>query len=204
MITLGPTLTPHGRLLLAPVDDAPGLPPDLARTIEESFARGSGHGILQLGAGEAGRPRSLQPRREQERPRWLKTMVDAGEIYHPLRWSPAEAFQLLTDLPLLESAGIVVRVPGTWRAHRPSRPQVSATVGGKTPSGLGADALLDFQMEVTLDGERLTAAEIKTLLASSDGLHFIRGRSAEFGIENQEFGIRTRIPAGCAFQIPNS
>ena len=22
---------------------------------------------------------------------WLKTMVDAGEIYHPLRWTPAEA-----------------------------------------------------------------------------------------------------------------
>src|SRR5580765_1148022 len=106
-------------------------------------------------------------------------MVDAGEIYHPLRWSPAEAFQLLTDLPLLESAGIVVRVPGTWRANRPPRPQVSATVGGKTPSGLGAGALLDFQMEVTLDGERLTAAEIEKLLASSDGLHFVHGRWVE-------------------------
>src|SRR5215212_6277288 len=34
---------------------------------------------------------------------WLKTMVDAGEIYHPLRWTPAEAFQLLTDTPRLEA-----------------------------------------------------------------------------------------------------
>ena len=51
---LGPILTPHGRLLLAPVDDAPALPPDLSRRIEESFARGSGHGLLQLGAGEVG------------------------------------------------------------------------------------------------------------------------------------------------------
>ena len=32
-----------------------------------------------------------------------------------------------------------------------------ATVGGKPPSGLGTDALLDFQMDVTLDGEPLTA-----------------------------------------------
>jgi non-specific serine/threonine protein kinase len=121
----------------------------------------------------------LPVQRAAEQCTWLKTMVDAGEIYHPLRWSPAEAFQLLTDLPILESAGIVVRVPGTWRANRPPRPHVSATVGGKTPSGLGADALLDFQMEVTLDGERLTAAEIKKLLASSDGLHFVRGRWVE-------------------------
>ena len=50
--------------------------------------------------------------------------------------------------------------------NRPARPQVTATVGGKAPSQLGIDALLDFQMEVTLDGETLTAAEIKQLLAA--------------------------------------
>ena len=46
--------------------------------------------------------------------------------------------------------------PAAWRGNRPPRPQVTATVGGKPPSGLGTDALLDFRMEVTLDGERLT------------------------------------------------
>ena len=87
---------------------------------------------------------------------WLKTMVEAGEIYHPLRWTPAEAFQLLTDVPRLEAAGVIVRVPTAWRANRPPRPQVTATVGGKPPSGLGTDALLDFKMGVSLDGEPLT------------------------------------------------
>ena len=53
------------------------------------------------------------------------------------------------------------------------------TVGGKPPSGLGKEALLDFRMEVTLDGERLTAAEIAQLLAASDGLHLVRGRWVE-------------------------
>ena len=110
---------------------------------------------------------------------WLKAMVDEGEIFHPLRWSPADAFQLLTDLPRLEAAGVVVRVPATWRANRPLRPQVSATVGGKPPSGLGKDALLDFHMGVTLDGDSLTAAEIAHLLAASDGLHLVRGRWVE-------------------------
>jgi non-specific serine/threonine protein kinase len=89
---------------------------------------------------------------------WLKRMVEAGEIYHPLRWTPAEAFQLLTDVPRLEAAGVVVRVPTAWRANRPPRPQVTATVGGKPPSGLGTDALLDFKMGVSLDGEPLTCS----------------------------------------------
>ncbi|MBI3492059.1 MAG: SNF2 helicase-associated domain-containing protein, partial [Acidobacteria bacterium] len=117
---------------------------------------------------------------------WLKTMVDAGEIYHPLRWTPAEAFQLLTDVPRLESAGVIVRVPTAWRANRPPRPQVTGTVGGKAPSGLGKDALLDFKMGVTLDGEPLTEGEIDKLLAASNGLHLVRGRWVE--VDREKLG----------------
>ena len=121
----------------------------------------------------------LPVQRASETCAWLKTLVDAGEIFHPLRWTPQEAIQLLRDVPQLESAGVVVRMPATWRANRPPRPQVSAQIGGKAPAGLGQDALLDFQMEVTLDGERLTAAEIRDLLAKSDGLAMVRGRWVE-------------------------
>ena len=48
---------------------------------------------------------------------WLKTMVDAGEIFHPLRWSPQQAVQFLKDVPALESAGVVVRMPASWRMN---------------------------------------------------------------------------------------
>jgi non-specific serine/threonine protein kinase len=114
---------------------------------------------------------------------WLKTMVDAGEIYHPLRWTPTDARQLLTDVPQLEAAGVVVRMPASWRGNRPPRPRVTGTVGGKPPSGIGQAALLDFHMEVTLDGESLTAAEIRELLAQSDGLALVRGRWVELDRE---------------------
>ena len=110
---------------------------------------------------------------------WLRAMVDAGEVFHPLRWTAAEAYQFLTDVPRLEAAGIVVRTAGVWRSGRPPRPQVRVTVGGKAPSLLGQDALLDFSMELTLDGERLSAAEIKKLLAGTDGLQLIRGHWVE-------------------------
>ena len=110
---------------------------------------------------------------------WLHTMVEAGEIYHPLRWTAAEAFQFLTDVPKLEAAGIVVRAPSAWKTGRPPRPKISASVGGRVPSVLGKDALLDFQVELTLGEERLTAAEIRALLKGSDGLQFLRGRWVE-------------------------
>src|SRR6266704_7067876 len=110
---------------------------------------------------------------------WLKRMVDAGEIFHPLRWTPQQALQFLREVPALESAGVLVRVPASWRMNRPARPQVKATIGGNAPSQLGMDALLDFRMEVTLDGESLSKAEIKRLLAHSDGLALIRGKWVE-------------------------
>ena len=110
---------------------------------------------------------------------WLKAMVDAGEVYHPLRWSPAQALAFLKDVPALEGAGVVVRMPASWSKNRPARPQVKVTVGGKPPSHLGMDALLDFRMEVTLDGETLSKADIKRLLAQSEGLAFIRGQWVE-------------------------
>ena len=117
--------------------------------------------------------------RAAERCPWLKAMVDAGEIYHPLRWSPGQALAFLKDVPALESAGVVVRMPASWSKNRPAHPQVKATVGGKMPSQVGMDALLDFRMEVTLDGETLSTAEVKRLLAQSDGLALVRGKWVE-------------------------
>jgi non-specific serine/threonine protein kinase len=86
---------------------------------------------------------------------------------------------IMKDVPALESAGVVLRMPASWRMNHPARPQVKATVGGNAPSQLGMDALLDFRMEVTLEGESLSKAEIKRLLAHSDGLVLIRGKWVE-------------------------
>jgi superfamily II DNA or RNA helicase len=138
---------------------------------------------LQEYAGARNRERLLSLllpiQRAAEHCAWLKAMVDAGEIFHPLRWSSQQALQFLRDMPALESAGVAVRMPASWRMNRPARPQVKATIGGRAPSQMGMDALLDFRMEVTLDGEKLSAAEIKRLLAHSDGLALIRGKWVE-------------------------
>src|SRR5713101_277441 len=283
-VSLAPTLTPHGRLALVQVADAPFLDPELAQRLRDAFGRGTGHGLLQLGADEVGtalppvfsywrefgagyvtalctqadtdvplqKARIPAPpltelsrlvmavppmtgaeyltaeilqafwqeldaafgielaeskcgvpdflkrrnpawnlvgrvhfnlaenRKDQEAPfaflatyttrlsahakaqhlplgqalreyagaankdrllslllpvqrasevcPWLKAIVDAGEIFHPLRWTPREAMQLLKDVPQLESAGVVIRMPAAWKASRPPRPRVTGRV----------------------------------------------------------------------------
>ena len=70
----------------------------------------------------------LPVQRAAEQCAWLKAMVDSGEIFHPLRWTPQDAFALLRDAAILETAGIVLRMPARWRAGRPARAQVRATL----------------------------------------------------------------------------
>ena len=124
----------------------------------------------------AGRSRSqllsllLPVQRAAEHCAWLRQMVDDGGIYHPLRWTAAKAYRFLGDLAQLEAAGIVVRTPSVWRSGRPARPVVKASVGERAPSLLGRDALLDFKVAVSLEGELLSAAELSELLKRGDGL----------------------------------
>ena len=120
---------------------------------------------------------------------WLRPMVDEGEIYHPLRWTPGEAARLLTSVPDLERAGVMVRMPPSWRANRPPRPKVTGTVGARKPSALGLEGVLDFQMDVTLDGETLTEKEIAALLSGTDSLVLLRGQWVEVDRERLERSI---------------
>ena len=121
----------------------------------------------------------LPVQRAAEHCEWLREMVENGDIYHPLRWTAAEALRFLGDLSQLEAAGIVTRMPGVWKSGKPARPVVKTNIGTRPPSLLGQEALLDFSMEVCLDGESLSAAELKALLKSGDGLQLIRGRWVE-------------------------
>src|SRR5260370_16483624 len=52
MMTLEPVLTPHGLLTLRQTAQAPALEPDQGLRLEKAFLRGSGHGLLWLGADE--------------------------------------------------------------------------------------------------------------------------------------------------------
>jgi non-specific serine/threonine protein kinase len=138
---------------------------------------------LQEYAGPSNRKRLvalLTPIRDAaERLPWVQELVETSEIYHPLAWTPAEAHRLLRDITALEASGLIVRIPNWWKADRPPRPQVSVKVGSQQAASLGADALLDFSVNLTLGGERLSEAERRELLSASGGLLRLRGQWVE-------------------------
>jgi superfamily II DNA or RNA helicase len=120
----------------------------------------------------------LQPiHRAAERISWVKEMVEAGDIYSPLAWTPADAYRLLKDVPTLEESGLIVRVPDWWNASRPPRPVVSITVGNSTK--ISTHALLDFSVTVTFDGQPLDEKELRAILESSGGLVALKGKWVE-------------------------
>jgi non-specific serine/threonine protein kinase len=134
-------------------------------------------------AGAGNRPRLLallEPvQRAATRSPLLRDLVDSGDVYRPLALMPEDAYRFLKDIPVFEESGVVVRVPDWWAAKRPPRPQVEVTVGSRAPAGVGTDAILDFDVRVTLDGQTLTTAEIAQVAASSDGLALVRGKWVE-------------------------
>ncbi len=110
---------------------------------------------------------------------WVRELVESGDIYQALAWTPAEAYRFLRDVPALEAGGLAVRIPDWWKAARPPRPQVSVRVGEQKRAALGADALFDFSVALSLDGQPLTDAEKKELLSSAPGLMRLRGQWIE-------------------------
>ncbi|MBU4316957.1 MAG: DEAD/DEAH box helicase [Proteobacteria bacterium] len=108
---------------------------------------------------------------------FVKELVDSGDIFHPLAWTPAEAYRVLKNAPLLEESGLLVKLPDWWR-KRP-RPRVSVSIGEKSQSRFGMDAMLDFKVRLTLGDDSLTEKEWRDILASEDGLAYVKGQWVE-------------------------
>lgn len=141
----------------------------LGRALQEYAGAGNRDMLLGL---------LLPVNRAAENSPWLRSLVDSGAVFRPLAWTPADAHQFLRNIPVFEAAGIVVRVPDWWKPHQPPRPQVTVNVG-KSASGMGLDAMLDFDVSLSLDGEMLTDDEWQVLMAAGDGLVRLKGRWVE-------------------------
>lgn len=109
-------------------------------------------------------------------------LIQTGDIFHPLVWLPNEAFAFLQEIPTYEQAGLHVQVPNWWR-KKTRRPKVAATIGGKKKGNMGLNTLLDFKLDVVIDGHALTAKELAELLAGEDGLVILRGQWVEIDRE---------------------
>lgn len=104
--------------------------------------------------------------------------VDRGELFHPLRLTAEEAFQILKDVPKIEETGIICRIPNWWKKNACG---VSMTVnlGEEKPVFLGMDTVLGMRPELTVDGVPLSREEIESLLGQTEGLALLKGKWVE-------------------------
>jgi non-specific serine/threonine protein kinase len=109
----------------------------------------------------------------------VRQLLDTRGLFGAQAWSVRQAHQFLLDVPRIEAAGVVVRVPDWWNAKQPPRPQVRVSIGQQPAGQLNMDSLLDFTAELALDGEPLTDREREELLQGSEGLVLLRGRWVE-------------------------
>jgi len=107
----------------------------------------------------------------------VKELVDSGDLYQPLAWTPREAYRFLKDAPVLEESGILVRLPDWWK-KRP-RPRVGVTIGDAKQKKFDAKGMLDFKVQLALGDQQLSEAEWRELMAADDGLVMLRGQWVE-------------------------
>ncbi len=122
----------------------------------------------------------LEPvKRAAERSELIRELLDSKALFAPQAWSIKQAHRFLTESLKIEESGVVVRLPNWWSSRTPPRPRVSVSIGQKPGGSLALGEMLDFQVDLALDGEPLTSAERKQLMAATEGLVFLRGKWVE-------------------------
>ncbi|MCF8063071.1 MAG: DEAD/DEAH box helicase [Deltaproteobacteria bacterium] len=158
LATYAPYLSRDGRVQYRP----------LGKALQEYAGAGNRKALIAL----------LSPvHRASETCGFMKELVDSGDVFRPLAWPPETAYRFLKELPTLEESGLLVRVPDWWRKR--ARPRVSVTIGDRKQSRFGAETMLDFKVEVALEGHKLTDEDWQRITASREGLVFLKGQWIE-------------------------
>jgi non-specific serine/threonine protein kinase len=105
----------------------------------------------------------------------LKSMVDSGELFKIVGFTPNETFSFLSGINDFEAAGILCRLPRWWKGS-PKKVALSLSVGNKKPSVISLKAMLNFDAGLHLDGEELSVDEATRILEQAESLVFIKGK----------------------------
>jgi hypothetical protein len=133
----------------------------------------------------------LEPvRRAAQESALVRELLDSKALFAPQAWTIGEAHRFLTETPRLEQAGVVVRVPDWWSARTPPRPQVHVRIGTRQAGLLATGQLLDFQVDLAIDGEPLTDEERRRLLEATEGLVLLRGKWVQVDREQLQEALR--------------
>jgi SNF2 family DNA or RNA helicase len=158
LVTYAPKVSSGGRVQYQP----------LARALQEHAGDRNKKALINL----------LSPvHLASEKSAFVRELVESNDIFHPLMWTPADAYRFLKEVPLLEESGLLVRLPDWWRKRQ--RPRVTVTIGEKKQNHLKLDAMLDFQVKLALGDAHLTSEELRQIMSSKEGLVYLKGQWIE-------------------------
>ena len=120
----------------------------------------------------------------------VREMLDSRQLFQPHAISINQAHRILTAVPSMEAAGLVVRLPDWWKKRQANRPEVQVKIGQKDGSQVGIDGILDFSVSLALNGEPLTAAERAQILQATDGLALLKGKWVEVDQEKLKQALK--------------
>ncbi|MFH2065346.1 MAG: DEAD/DEAH box helicase [Pseudomonadota bacterium] len=113
--------------------------------------------------------------RAAEKSSLVSDLIETGELFHPLAWSPKEAFCFLQEIPFYEESGVLCRIPDWWKKHSRGA-GLNISFGDQKPSQVGMDALLDFRANLLLGDMVVSEEEARLMLEESEGLAFIKNK----------------------------
>ena len=117
---------------------------------------------------------------------WIAESKRTGGVFGVELLGTKQAYELLNQEAQLKGLGISIRTPASWKGLSTVRPALRAVIGQNEASFLTADTLLDFNLAVTVGDEKLSEAEIGSLLASTEEIKFLRGHWVTVDQENIE------------------
>lgn len=127
--------------------------------------------------------------RASQKSPFIAKLIETGEIFYPISFSAEEAYNFLKEIPIYEEAGILCRIPNWWK-NKSSSIKVSISIGSQAPSLLGYDAIMDFDAQLSLGGEQITAEELRKIISEAEGLAFIKGKWIEVNHEKLKEALK--------------
>jgi SNF2 family DNA or RNA helicase len=108
----------------------------------------------------------------------IEELLDSGDIFYPMAWSSKEAYCFIKEVTYYESCGILCRIPNWWKGESSSL-KINVSVGNTSPSYLGIDAILKFDVRLNLENLDVSEDEVRKILSESEGLAYIKGKWVE-------------------------
>lgn len=117
---------------------------------------------------------------------FLAELINSQAVYKPCSWGPRQTYRFLESIPVLEAAGIEVRMVNLWKTLPPrvelevqldtAEPPTSNGAKPDASPSVNVHSLLHFYPRVVLGDYNLTDEELAQLLAmDDDGLVRFRG-----------------------------